>query len=389
MREVTHRGVVLRDLDVDAVIKRKPRTVLVDAARETLRGDKVMTTDNDVPLNFQPMAPRGNVKGQIIDLESLFFDYTVQPGAGAAQTFDKFEYIDRDFIGATTPIPWDFEYGCDIFGGNQRYDNWYQRMDREEIAMYSAMLDDKTKTPGQENNVNITNLFGSILLGGNPSTAVAGAFPSYLCAIGQAGDPAQNCASAPLNGAPANAPLDPTNPSGAPACSATGTCPGTMVCAAGYSYENGFVQNCGAACDFTTYPTSGCQSPTQTCAALGAAEGCLDMMMDKNGPASAVVWADELVRAPPPLPIPGRVGADAVQPWPHRDHARAGRQAAGPRRGEDHDPELSHRSDEPVDLGSVHAEPDPRRVRLHAVPQRLHAEREQGVVQRGAQQRHG
>src|SRR5271154_1629653 len=35
MREVTHRGVVLRDLDVDAVIKRKPRTVLVDELAHT------------------------------------------------------------------------------------------------------------------------------------------------------------------------------------------------------------------------------------------------------------------------------------------------------------------------------------------------------------------
>jgi LysM repeat protein len=42
------------------------KAVMLDSARETLRGDKVMPTDNDVPLNFQPMAPRGNVKGQII-----------------------------------------------------------------------------------------------------------------------------------------------------------------------------------------------------------------------------------------------------------------------------------------------------------------------------------
>ena len=42
------------------------KAVLVDSTRETLRGDKVLASDNDVPLNFQPMAPRGNVKGQII-----------------------------------------------------------------------------------------------------------------------------------------------------------------------------------------------------------------------------------------------------------------------------------------------------------------------------------
>lgn len=42
------------------------KAVLLDSARETLRGDKVLPSDNEVPLNFQPMAPRGNVKGQII-----------------------------------------------------------------------------------------------------------------------------------------------------------------------------------------------------------------------------------------------------------------------------------------------------------------------------------
>ena len=42
------------------------KAVLVDAARETLRGDKVMPTDNDVPLNFVPTAPRSRVSGRII-----------------------------------------------------------------------------------------------------------------------------------------------------------------------------------------------------------------------------------------------------------------------------------------------------------------------------------
>jgi len=42
------------------------KAVLVETARETLRGDKVMPVDTDVPLNFVPRAPRSNVKGQII-----------------------------------------------------------------------------------------------------------------------------------------------------------------------------------------------------------------------------------------------------------------------------------------------------------------------------------
>jgi hypothetical protein len=223
------------------------------------------------------LAP-SDVHAQQIDYESLFFDYTVQTGGGGAQTFDKFEYIDRDNIGMGSGgmynfIPWDFEYGCDLFGGNQRYDNFFRRMDREEIALYSAMLTDKTHTAGQENNVNITNLFGSLVLAGNPAANVAGAWPSYACAIGQAGDPAANCNNA-------NAPLEPGNPSNAPACGAKGACPGTMVCGGGNSYEAGFIQLCGDACDFTTYPASGCKSASQTCA--GGA--CIDMKMDKNGP---------------------------------------------------------------------------------------------------------
>lgn len=42
------------------------KAVLIDTARETLRGDKVMTTDATVPLNFMPAAPRTNVHGRII-----------------------------------------------------------------------------------------------------------------------------------------------------------------------------------------------------------------------------------------------------------------------------------------------------------------------------------
>jgi LysM repeat protein len=42
------------------------KAVLVDTARETLRGDKVMPVDTDVPLNFMPTAPRRNVNGHII-----------------------------------------------------------------------------------------------------------------------------------------------------------------------------------------------------------------------------------------------------------------------------------------------------------------------------------
>jgi hypothetical protein len=42
------------------------KALLVDTARETLRGDKVMATETTVPLNFMPAAPRTNVHGRIM-----------------------------------------------------------------------------------------------------------------------------------------------------------------------------------------------------------------------------------------------------------------------------------------------------------------------------------
>jgi LysM repeat protein len=78
---IVHVGDPLRDPDDGVVVGyqgiytgtalvSKPGEVtkaeLIDTARETLRGDKVMPTDNDVPLNFVPSAPRSNVNGRIL-----------------------------------------------------------------------------------------------------------------------------------------------------------------------------------------------------------------------------------------------------------------------------------------------------------------------------------
>jgi LysM domain len=78
---VVHVGDPLRDPDDGKVVGyqgvytgtalvSKPgevtKAVLIDTARETLRGDKVMPTDDNVPLNFAPSAPRTNVHGRII-----------------------------------------------------------------------------------------------------------------------------------------------------------------------------------------------------------------------------------------------------------------------------------------------------------------------------------
>ncbi|HEY0340239.1 MAG TPA: LysM domain-containing protein [Steroidobacteraceae bacterium] len=78
---VVHVGEPLRDPDDGKVVGyegiytgtalvSKPgeitKAVLIETARETLRGDKVMSTDTDVPLNFLPSAPRTNIRGRIM-----------------------------------------------------------------------------------------------------------------------------------------------------------------------------------------------------------------------------------------------------------------------------------------------------------------------------------
>jgi LysM repeat protein len=54
-----------------ALVKRSgepAKAVLVDLARETLAGDRLMSSDNDVPVNFTPAAPSSQVHGRIIDV---------------------------------------------------------------------------------------------------------------------------------------------------------------------------------------------------------------------------------------------------------------------------------------------------------------------------------
>jgi hypothetical protein len=78
---VVHVGDALRDPDDGKVVGYQgiytgtalvsrtgevTKAVLVDTARETLRGDKVMPVDTEVPLNFTPSTPHGNVKGRIM-----------------------------------------------------------------------------------------------------------------------------------------------------------------------------------------------------------------------------------------------------------------------------------------------------------------------------------
>jgi hypothetical protein len=217
-----------------------------------------------------------DVANVVIDYESLFYDNNE---LGGSNSFDKFEYIDRENIGKGQEgtdaqkynfVPWDFEYGCDLIAGNQRYDNYFRRMDREEIALFAAMLQDKTHTPGQENNVNITNLFGTAIV---PSV-----WPNLACATGSAGDPA-------MSGCP-NPPMDTSEMT---LCDAAGKCTAgptnNGTCLSNIkTWETGVQSICArAACDFTAHPATGCAAINQTCVTDGTNEGCADMMMDLNG----------------------------------------------------------------------------------------------------------
>jgi hypothetical protein len=44
------------------------KATLIDPARETLRGDRLLTADTETPLNFTPHPPAGDVSGRIIDV---------------------------------------------------------------------------------------------------------------------------------------------------------------------------------------------------------------------------------------------------------------------------------------------------------------------------------
>lgn len=92
---VVHVGEAIRDPDDGDVlgyqgiysstaILMKPgdpaKAALTDSARETLEGDRLLTIEGDVPLNFVPRAPLKDVRGQIIsvvDGVSLIGQYKV------------------------------------------------------------------------------------------------------------------------------------------------------------------------------------------------------------------------------------------------------------------------------------------------------------------------
>ena len=80
---IVHVGDALRDPDDNRVVGYEgiytatalvsqpgnpAKALLIDTARETLQGDKVLSADLDVPLNFMLRAPRNDVHGRIISV---------------------------------------------------------------------------------------------------------------------------------------------------------------------------------------------------------------------------------------------------------------------------------------------------------------------------------
>jgi hypothetical protein len=69
------------------------------------------------------------------------------------------------------PLSFDLLLGVD---GAVQVPSWQAYLERGEAGLYTAMATDKTKAPGSENDLSVTNLFGSPVL--------AAAYPDYTCA---------------------------------------------------------------------------------------------------------------------------------------------------------------------------------------------------------------
>jgi len=83
------------------------KALLTDTARETLVGDRLLSTDTDVPLNFMLRAPRSNVRGQImsvIDGTQLIGQYQIVViNRGKRHGVDAGDVLAVDKAGAVVP----------------------------------------------------------------------------------------------------------------------------------------------------------------------------------------------------------------------------------------------------------------------------------------------
>lgn len=113
-----------------------------------------------------------------VDLNNLFFD-----SEGAGQ-YEFGEYIDRRFVSATQ-APLDFVLKADILNGTMYDYNFDRYLLRDEAAVYQTMTEKSGDPLGKENDLTITNVFGSpVLANGWTDHAVQGlpAKSAYQCA---------------------------------------------------------------------------------------------------------------------------------------------------------------------------------------------------------------
>jgi hypothetical protein len=139
-----------------------------------------------------------------VNQDNLFFDLF--------NGVDKFEYVDRTNA-STLGAPLDFEYDILLYSSNVQNFNYFQRLTRDESALYSAMLQDKTQVPGSNENVNLSDLFGAPAIanagvsGGSPPGG-AGHDPWYCATHGTPLAPVDDCPNGPPTDANNNVLLD-------------------------------------------------------------------------------------------------------------------------------------------------------------------------------------
>jgi len=135
-----------------------------------------------------------------VDTDNLFFD--LQNG------IDKFEYVDHS-IASTIGAPLDFEYDVLLNSSNVQNFNYYARLSRAEQGLYTSMLADKTQTPGSNENVNISDLFGSPAIVGAGVSAASLTHDAWYCAThGTPTTPDSDCTNGPPTDANGNMLVD-------------------------------------------------------------------------------------------------------------------------------------------------------------------------------------
>lgn len=135
-----------------------------------------------------------------INQDALFFDLN--------NGLDKFEYIDRT-PAQTVGAPVDFEYNMLITSSNTQSMNFFQRLTRAETALYTAMLEDKTQPPGSNENIFISDLFGSPAIAGAGVSSASPTHDAWYCAThGTPATPDSDCTNGPPTDANGNMLVD-------------------------------------------------------------------------------------------------------------------------------------------------------------------------------------